>query len=45
MQKVLPKLSEVYGVNLSDERVLWENPDDEHADAKPINPTHTAKSH
>ncbi|MBN6068425.1 hypothetical protein HYE54_06575 [Aggregatibacter actinomycetemcomitans] len=44
MQKVLPKLSEVYGVNLSDERVIWSNPDDETADAKPIAPIHTAKS-
>lgn len=44
MQLVLPKLSEIYGVNLSNTRVIWENPDDEHTDAKPINPTHTAKS-
>lgn len=44
MQKVLPKLSEVYGVDLSDERVIWENPDDEYADAKPITPIHQNKS-
>lgn len=41
MQQVLPKLSEIYGVNLSDERVIWENPDDELMDAKPIAPIHT----
>lgn len=44
MQQVLPKLSEVYGVKLSEARVIWENPDDEYADAKPVNPTHTTKS-
>lgn len=43
MAKVLPKLSEIYGVDLSDERVIWENPDDEHAEAKPITPLHTQK--
>lgn len=41
MQQVLPKLSEIYGVNLSKERVIWENPDDERLDAKPINPIHS----
>lgn len=41
MQQVLPKLSEVYGVNLSDERVIWENPDDRLMDAKPITPLKT----
>lgn len=43
MAQVLPKLSEIYGVDLSDERVIWENPDDEHAEAKPITPLHTQK--
>ncbi len=38
MEQVLPKLSEIYGVNLSKERVIWENPDDEKMDAKPIAP-------
>lgn len=33
---VLPKLSEVYGVDLSDSRVVWSNPDDEDAQMKPI---------
>ncbi|WP_104750201.1 hypothetical protein [Helicobacter cynogastricus] len=28
MDQVLPKLSEVYGVDLGEERVIWENPDD-----------------
>lgn len=41
MQQVLPKLSEIYGVDLSKERVIWENPDDEKLDAKPINPIHS----
>lgn len=41
MAQVLPKLSEIYGVDLSDERVIWENPDDELAEAKPITPLHT----
>lgn len=38
MAQVLPKLSEIYGVDLSDERVIWENPDDEYAEAKPMAP-------
>jgi len=41
MQQVLPRLADVYGVNLSDERVLWSNPDDEHEDMKPITPHNT----
>ena len=41
MAQVLPKLSDIYGVNLSNERVIWENPDDESATSKPITPTHT----
>lgn len=44
MEQVLPKLSEVYGVNLSKERVIWENPDDEKMDAMPINPIHSART-
>lgn len=41
INKVLPILSDVYGVNLSNERVLWENPDDELDEAKPITPMHS----
>ena len=41
MAQVLPKLSDIYGVDLSDERVIWENPDDESATSKPITPIHT----
>lgn len=41
MQKVLPRLAEVYGVDLSDERVLWSNPDDELQDMRPITPNQT----
>ena len=40
MAQVLPKLSEIYGVNLSDERVLWSNPDDVDTEMKPT-PTQT----
>lgn len=36
IDQVLPKLSEVYGVDLSDSRVVWSNPDDEDAQMKPI---------
>ena len=38
MIKVLPRLSEIYGVDLSDERVIWSNPDDEDQEMKPITP-------
>ena len=43
MQQVLPRLEDVYGVNLSEERVIWSNPDDEHEDMKPITPNNTEK--
>ncbi|WP_104760932.1 hypothetical protein [Helicobacter cetorum] len=43
INKVLPRLNEVYGINLSNEKVLWENPDDEFADAKPIAPLSQSK--
>lgn len=36
IQQVLPKLTDIYGVDLSDARVLWSNPDDEDAEMKPI---------
>ncbi len=36
IEQVLPKLTDIYGVDLSDARVLWSNPDDEDADMKPI---------
>lgn len=32
---VLPRLQSVYGIQLSNDRVLWENPDDVDADARP----------
>ena len=32
---VLPRLQSVYGIQLSNDRVLWENPDDMDADARP----------
>jgi len=37
---VLPLLQTVYGIDLSNERVIWENPDDEDHDARP-RPTNT----
>ncbi|MBB1440116.1 hypothetical protein H5202_15825 [Shewanella sp. SG41-4] len=43
IEQVLPKLSEIYGVDLSDSRVLWSNPDDEDAEMKPI-PSQTMNS-
>lgn len=36
IEMILPKLEKVYGIRLSDERVLWENPDRLTAVAKPI---------
>lgn len=35
MNQVLPELQSVYGIQLSDHRVIWENPDDEDRDARP----------
>lgn len=35
IERVVPALESVYGIRLSDERVLWENPDDQHQDARP----------
>jgi len=35
INQVLPKLQSVYGIKLSDERVIWENPDDVDKEAKP----------
>jgi hypothetical protein len=35
IKKVLPLLQEIYGVNLTDERVLWENPERISKSAKP----------
>jgi hypothetical protein len=35
INKVLPSLQEIYGIQLSDERVIWQNPDDQDRDAIP----------
>jgi NADH dehydrogenase/NADH:ubiquinone oxidoreductase subunit G len=35
IDRVLPALQSVYGISLSDARVIWENPDDEDRDARP----------
>lgn len=36
IQQVLPKLTDIYGIDLSDARVTWSNPDDESNEMKPI---------
>jgi len=36
IQRVLPLLKDIYGVNLSQERTLWENPDKISKSAKPL---------
>ena len=38
MDKVLPALREIYGIELSDERVMWSNPDDQFATSRPVAP-------
>jgi len=35
IDQVLPALESVYGIRLSERRVIWENPDDLHQDARP----------
>jgi NADH dehydrogenase/NADH:ubiquinone oxidoreductase subunit G len=36
--KVLPSLQEIYGVKLSDEKTIWENPDRLSSSARPMDP-------
>lgn len=36
IDQVLPLLQEIYGIDLSDERVLWQNPDKLSREARPI---------
>jgi hypothetical protein len=36
LNEVLPMLQEIYGITLSNERVLWENPDRLSRDARPL---------
>jgi hypothetical protein len=36
LQQVLPMLQEIYGISLSNERVLWDNPDRLSRDARPL---------
>ncbi len=45
IDKVLPVLQEVYGIKLSDERVLWQNPTPESRTARPITPGSEAHHH
>lgn len=35
IEQVVPTLQSVYGISLSDHRVIWENPDDRDQDARP----------
>ncbi len=35
INKVLPALQDAYGIKLSNQRVIWKNPDDKYMDAKP----------
>lgn len=45
IDQVLPMLQEVYGVELSDVRVLWQNPDRNDRTAKPIDAGSKEQSH
>jgi NADH dehydrogenase/NADH:ubiquinone oxidoreductase subunit G len=38
IEKVLPRLQSVYGIRLSDQCVLWENPDDKDVEERPQPP-------
>lgn len=44
IDKVIPTLDQVYGIKLEQVRSYWENPDDEYASARPLNPTHTSSA-
>ena len=39
IDKMLPLLQDIYGIDLSKERVLWQNPDKISRSSRPINPT------
>ncbi len=43
--KVLPQLQDIYGIQLSSERVHWQNPDDQSASALPQPADHQEKNH
>lgn len=45
IERVLPRLETVYGIRLSDRRVVWENPDDLHHDARPLSSAPRGTSH
>lgn len=36
IDQVLPSLETIYGIRLSDQRVVWDNPDDRDRDARPL---------
>lgn len=38
IDKVIPTLQDIYGINLSNRRVLWSNPDDVFATSRPVAP-------
>ena len=39
IDQVIPKLTEIYGIKLSNKKVFWSNPDDESATSRPLSPT------
>lgn len=43
IKKVIPKLTDIYGIKLSNKRILWSNPDDLDKDAIPIAPLQKSK--
>lgn len=45
IDQVLPTLQSVYGIQLSDRRVVWENPDDLDQDARPLPPSNRSSDH
>lgn len=45
IDQVLPRLSEIYGIELSDERVLWQNPERISKSARPIGEGTKGKRH
>lgn len=45
IDKVLEMMQLIYGIQLSDKRVLWENPDRLTADARPLTPGTKEKTH
>ena len=45
IDQVLPMLQDIYGIELSDERVIWQNPVPESRTARPMNPGTKVQHH